>query len=91
MRQYRNKGSVVYWTEVMVLFLLFSLSFPLRAYPEAYPPQVDFIETISENGHDRGTSYYMSNKIITADGKIFVGWLDWGKVMIRMSASSRLS
>jgi len=37
----------------------------------------EFIETISERGSNRGTCYQMSNKIITADGKIFVGWLDY--------------
>lgn len=31
---------------------------------------------LSQNGSSRATAYMMSNKIITADNKIFVSWLD---------------
>ena len=33
-------------------------------------------KTLSTNGSTRATAYAMSNKIITADGKVFVAWLD---------------
>jgi len=34
-------------------------------------------KTLSEKGSTRATAYDMSNKIITADGKLFVTWLDF--------------
>lgn len=33
-------------------------------------------DTLSTNGSTRATAYMMSNKIITANGKIFMAWLD---------------
>lgn len=37
---------------------------------------VDFSKIISTRGSTRATAYIMSNKIITADEKIFISWLD---------------
>lgn len=38
--------------------------------------EVAFKKVLSTNGSTRATAYSMSNKIISADGKIFVAWLD---------------
>lgn len=38
--------------------------------------EVEFSKIISTHGSTRATAYIMSNKIITADDKIFVSWLD---------------
>jgi hypothetical protein len=35
-----------------------------------------FSKVLSTNGSTRATAYMMSNKIITANDKIFVAWLD---------------
>ena len=33
-------------------------------------------EALSTHGSNQGTAYAMSNEIITADGKLFIAWLD---------------
>jgi len=38
--------------------------------------KVKDFKIISDNASNRATSYELSNKIITAAGKIFVAWLD---------------
>lgn len=69
----------------LILFICIMGSMPGYSYSldENLLPDVDFISTISENGSDRGTAYCMSNKIITAGGKVFLGWLDYPGVKVR--------
>jgi hypothetical protein len=40
--------------------------------------KVEFETTLAKDGSTRATAYHKSNKIITAGGRIFVGWLDVG-------------
>ena len=65
---------------VALLFLLYAA--PQFAFsqtstrPAAPSVRVLSSTVLSTNGSTRATAYSMSNKIITADGKIFVAWLD---------------
>ena len=60
-----------------ILFLLLSFSFcqPNKNISQK-EVKILFSEILSTNGSTRATAYSMSNKIITANNKIFVAWLD---------------
>lgn len=61
-----------------ILFLSVALLFSCERLVKPPVKQIGIagIDTLSIRGSTRATSYDMSNKIIQADGKIFVCWLD---------------
>ena len=64
------KKSTILFMPVLIICSLFCQKKPT---PKV---KVQFSEILSRNGSTRATAYMMSNKIITAEHKIFVAWLD---------------
>ena len=65
--------------DILVSAVLLAFTSPSnRAGAEEAKPRMKVLwrKTLSTRGSTRGTAYAMSNKIITANGKIFVAWLD---------------
>lgn len=61
----------------VVLFVVSHLFFSCQTKRIAKKPvRILTSDTLSTNGSTRATAYMMSNKIITANGKTFVAWLD---------------
>lgn len=55
-----------------------------KAFGWQFEIKVEFSKLLSSDGSTRATAYIASNKIITADGKIFVSWLDrFANILIR--------
>lgn len=59
-----------------ILIFLFIVGCTNYKQNQAEKVEVAFKKVLSTNGSTRATAYSMSNKIISADGKIFVAWLD---------------
>ncbi len=59
---------------ILAISIILINSFCLKKSPPKVT--VQFSKILSTNGSTRATAYMASNKIITADGKIFVAWLD---------------